>query len=114
MNSDDADTITRGNDRDVVYQLTRRNADTGAIEPATGLSGVTAHLSITDSGDATSGATVTLVERSARPGEYYGVLDAAQVDSATEGRAVVFEVLVRSGDVRTSRRLRVIAVRRPT
>lgn len=58
--------------------LERKNNYTSAIEPATGLSTVTATYSATESGAAIHPSlTVALRERDAAPGFYYGVINGA-------------------------------------
>lgn len=111
-----ASEIFLGNDHEIVHRLRRRNPATGAREPATGLTGMTAHFSATDGGPPLSGGvTIALGERSGAPGEYFGTIDTPNLDAALAPyvNRAVYRVVVLGGDVATSRRVVVRAVRRP-
>jgi hypothetical protein len=109
-------TISLDNDWEVEYVATRKNATTGVIEPATGLTGLIGKLSATDGG-ATIHATlsVSLTERGTT-GIYFGVLQGddlrAQLNPTYVGQ-VVFEVFGDGTNILTSIPRLVAVVRRP-
>lgn len=64
------------NDHEFEYAITQKNTATGADEAATGLSSLTAKVSLTDGGGAVhADLTVSATERSGTAGTYYGVFD---------------------------------------
>jgi len=108
-------TIYLDSDWEFEYRATRKNATTGALEPATGLAGLTGRLSLTDGG-ATIHATmsVALAERGTT-GIYFGVLEGDNLRTqllALVG-TVVYEVFGDGVNVLTSSPRMVRAVRRP-
>jgi hypothetical protein len=107
--------VALDNDWELEYAATRKNASTGALEPATGLAGLTGRLSATDGG-ATIHATlsVSLSERGTT-GIYFGVLqgDDLRVQLAALVNTIVYEVFGDGVNVLTSIPRLVAAVRRP-
>lgn len=107
--------IALSNDWEYEFRYQVKSASTGVLGAATGLAGITAWLSLEDSGTAIAGTTISLTERSAKAGFYYGVLDAPALDTALSGLVgrVVYECSGKAGDAEVSRPLLVAAVRRP-
>lgn len=107
--------ITLDNDWEPEYKATRKNAATGTLEPATGLAGLSARLSATDSGAAIHATmSVALTERGAT-GIYAGVIlgpDLRTQLAALAGQ-VIYEVFAIGTSVLTSIPRLVSAVRRP-
>lgn len=98
-----ADTIRGLNiyaDFEYDFKLTRKNATTRAVEPATGLSGVTGRFALTRTGTALSGTSTALTE-AGTTGRYVGVLDAAALAAAlaAELGKVVYAICSKSGDI---------------
>jgi hypothetical protein len=106
--------IALDNDWEAEHRATRKNAATGTIEPATGLTGMSAWLSATDGGAAIHATmTVNLTERGTT-GIYFGVLqgDDLRTRLASLVGQVVFEVFGDGTNVLTSVPRLVAAVRR--
>jgi hypothetical protein len=107
--------ISLDNDYEPEYRATRKNAATGAIEAATGLTGLSARLSATDGGAAIHATmSVNLTERGST-GIYFGVLqgDDLRTQLAALAGSVVYEVFGDGVNVLTSIPRLVSAVRRP-
>jgi hypothetical protein len=107
------------NDWDYVWEGVRRNVETGEIEKATGLTGLTAHLSATRGGDTIHAElTKDLVERTDADhlGQYFAVVDGddlrTHLDPTYVG-TVVFEVVGDGENVFYSAPRRVMAIRIP-
>lgn len=98
------------------YKVQRDNNDTGAVEAAAAVSGVTAHFSVEDGGAAIPGTSTALTEYSGKPGTYHGILDAASVRAALAAHedAIIYEVFLVDGDDETSEPILVKAIRRPS
>lgn len=77
-----SETVPVNSDWEYEYDATRKATTTGNKEAAHGLSSVTAFFCLSEGGAAISGTTVTLVERSAKDGRYYGICDAAAMTTA--------------------------------
>ena len=108
--------ISLDNDYEPEYRATRKNAATGAIEAATGLTGLSARLSATDGGAPIHATmSVNLTERGTT-GIYFGVLEGdnlrTQLNPTYVGQ-VIFEVFGDGTNVLTSIPRLVSAVRRP-
>lgn len=108
--------IVLDNDWEIEYKATRKNAATGTLEPATGLTGLYGQLSATDAGAAIDPSLkVTLTERGVT-GIYFGTLqgDALRtVLAAAYVGQVIYEVFGDGVNVFTSIPRMVAAVRRP-
>ena len=103
------------NDWEAEYRATRKNATTGTVEPATGLTGLVCRLSATDGGAAIHATmSVNLTERGTL-GVYFGVLqgDALRTQLAALVGSVVYEVFGDGVNVLTSIPRLVSAIRRP-
>lgn len=88
-------------DFEVEVKITRKNSSTGVPEPATGLTGMTARISATDTGSALSPLTVSLTERGTT-GIYAGVFDTADLVTAlgtTYLNQTVYLIYSKSGDI---------------
>jgi hypothetical protein len=109
------DSVYLDNDHKFRYRVKRDNADTGAVEAAAGVTGVSAHFSLTDGGADLGSTSTSLTEYASTAGTYYGVLDMADLnaDLAALVNTVVWEVFVVDGDAETSEPLLVRAHRRP-
>ena len=113
-------TISLDSDWEYIWGAsTRRNAATGAVEAAAGLTGLLAWLSATEGG-ATIHASLskTMVERSGLPGEYFAIVDGdvLRLRLAAAGVLLYPEVWECFGDglnVQYSIRRKVSLVRRP-
>lgn len=95
--------------------MTRKNSATGTLEPATGLTGLSARLSLTDAGAAIHATmSVNLTERGAT-GIYAGVIqgDDLRTQLAALVGTVLYEVFGDGTNVLTSIPRLVSAVRRP-
>jgi len=104
------------NDHLIEQDLTRPATTTGEDEAATGLSGLTGRLSATDGGATIHASlSVSLSERSATAGRYYGVLQGADLRTQllTYVGSWVWEVVGDGTNVLTSARRRVLATRDP-
>lgn len=90
--------------RDFEFQtdVTRWATTTGEDEAATGLVGLTAHISLTRTGSAIDASlSKSLAERSATAGRYYCTFDRADLQThlaAYTGRAV-WVIVAKTGDV---------------
>lgn len=82
------------------FALTRKNATTRAIEPATGLAGVVGRFAATRSGAAIGSCTVALSE-AGTTGRYVGVIDTAVLvtDLTTYVGKVVYAIVSKTGDL---------------
>jgi len=109
-------TVSLDNDWELEYAATRKNASTGAIEPATGLAGLTGRLSATDAGATIHASlSVSLSERGTT-GIYFGVLQGDDLRAqlaASFTNVVIYEVFGDGTNVLTSVPRLVAAVRRP-
>jgi len=108
-------TINLDNDWEFEYRATRKNAATGTLEPATGLTGLNGRLSATDAGAAIDPLlSVSLSERGST-GIYYGVVQGDDLRSKLVGYVgtTVYEVFGDGTNVFTSIQRFVAAVRRP-
>jgi len=107
--------IALDNDWEPEYRASRKNAGTGTIEPATGLTGLSARLSATDGGAAIHATmSVNLTERGTT-GLYFGVIEGDNLRAqlvALVGQ-VIYEVYGDGTNVFTSIPRLVAAVRRP-
>jgi len=64
------------NDHEFEYAVTRKKTTTGAAEAATGLTGLTARVSLTKGGATVhADLSVSAAERSGTAGTYYGVFE---------------------------------------
>jgi hypothetical protein len=81
--------------------LTQPSTTTGVWAAATGLTGLEFRISATKTGAAIGALTASAAERSATPGRYYAVFDAAALTTAlaTYVRTQVYLILSKSGDV---------------
>lgn len=107
--------VSLANDWEAEYRATRKNAATGTLEPATGLSSLTARLSLTDGGAAIhSTLNVALIERGAT-GIYSGVMLGPDLQTQLNALAgtVIYEVFAVGTSVLTSIPRLVQAIRRP-
>ena len=79
--------------------IRRKNALTRAIEPATGLTGVTLRIALTPAGAAVGGCTVAAAE-AGTTGRYFGVIDTAQLvtDLAAYESNTVYLIAAKTGD----------------
>lgn len=90
--------------RDFEFQtdITRWGLTTGESEAAAGLSGLTAHISLTRSGASVDASlTKSLNERTATPGRYWCTFDRADLQThlaAQVGRSV-YVIVTKVGDV---------------
>ena len=90
-------------DQELEAEITRRNATTGVLEAATGLTGLTFTISAT-AGGATIGSLSFAAAERGTTGRYFAVADTAtlvaglSVASYPEGSAV-YLVLSKSGDI---------------
>lgn len=91
------------NDLEYEVNLTTKDNQSGDLIAATGMTGLSYWLSRTQDGADIGGTTVTLQERSGKPGTYYGVLDATLVNAALSSRVGqrVYGVLSKDEDVNT-------------
>lgn len=82
------------------FYLTRRNATTRAVEPATGLAGVQARLAATRGGAAIGALTASLTEAGTL-GRYVGVFDAAALTTALTSYLgqTVYLICSKAGDI---------------
>lgn len=106
------------NDWEYIWPGTRRNASTGVIEPAAGLTGLAARISATDGGATINAAlTQSLVERASLAGEYFAVVDGdalrTHLGNVTYIGRVVWEVFGDGTNVLYSVARTVIEHRRP-
>jgi hypothetical protein len=75
-------TIYGGNGYEFEHPITKRDDTTGARVPATGLAGLTGHVSATEGGPAIHATLSTaLQERSAKPGTYFGRLLGSNINA---------------------------------
>lgn len=90
-------------DQEFEVELSQRDTATGALEAATGLSGLTVHIAATAGGSVIGGLTFNLSERGAT-GVYYAIMDTATLTGALstssypDGTAL-YVVLAKSGDI---------------
>lgn len=82
------------------FGLTKKNATTRAVEPATGLTGVVGRFAATRSGAAIGSCSVALTE-AGTTGRYVGVLDTATmvIDLTAYVGKVVYAIVAKSGDL---------------
>ena len=109
-------TISLVEDYEFEFAVARKALTTGSREAATGLTNVSAWLSLTDGGAAVGSTSTTLTERSATAGLYYGVLDAATINTALSsyvGRTV-YEVFNVTGDSKRGQARIVVAISEPS
>ena len=95
--------------------MTRKNSATGTLEPATGLAGLIARLSLTDAGAAIHATmSVSLTERGST-GIYSGVIqgDDLRTQLLSLVGSIIYEVFGDGTNVLTSIPRLVSAVRRP-
>ena len=108
--------ISLDNDYEMEVALSRKNATTGLLEPATGLTGLTFWLSATDGG-ATIHATlsVSAAERAGAPGVYSAILQGTDLRThlASYVGARVWEVFGDGANIDTSIARKVVDPRRP-
>jgi hypothetical protein len=91
--------IYAGADYEVVVKVYRKNTATGRTEPAAGLTGCTAYFALTRGGAAIhADVTVALTERSGTAGEYFGIMDAAAIDTYLPANAVFWKAISKPGD----------------
>lgn len=101
-------------DQEAEFEFSRKNATTGALEAATGLTGMTVHIAASAGGSAIGALTFNLSERGTT-GIYYAVMDTATLvaglstSSYPDGTAV-YLVVSKSGDI-ASRSFRKIVKR---
>jgi len=101
-------------DQEAEFEFNRKNATTGVLEAASGLTGMTVHIAATAGGSAIGSLTFNLSERG-NTGIYYAVLDTATLvaglstSSYPDGTAV-YLVVSKSGDI-ASRSFRKIVKR---
>lgn len=110
-------TIPTGNDWEMIWPGTRRNAATGITEPAAGIAGLLGWLSATDRG-ATIHATLSksMAERASTPGEYFAIIEGTDLTAQllpTYAGQVIYEVFGDSGNVLYSVPRKVVDTRRP-
>lgn len=113
--------IPLDNDYEFEVKITRKNTNTGLLEPASGLvaSDFRFWLSATDAGTAISGSlTATPTERSAAPGVYFGIILGSDITAqlASMIGATIYEVFLDNAadHVYSSIARRVVKPRRPT
>ena len=91
------DDIYLDNDYEAEYTVTRKNANTGADEAATGLTGLTARISATDGGAAIGALTGSASERGTL-GIYYKIFDGDALRTALATLYVGVRVWIIFGD----------------
>jgi hypothetical protein len=101
------------NDWEFEYALTRKNATTGANEPATGLSGLTCRLSLTDGGAAINGALNVNAAERGTTGIYSGIFAGSDLRTYLTAGTVIYEVFGDGVHVTSSVPRIVRAPRRP-
>lgn len=85
------------NDYEPEYTITKKNASTGAIEAATGLTGLTVRISATDGGAAIGALTENASERGTL-GIYFAIFDGDALRTALATSYVGVRVWVVFGD----------------
>lgn len=102
------------NDFEFEYQALRKNASTGALEPATGLAGLTCRISLTDGGAAVDASLlVSAAERAGAPGQYFGVFQGDALRAHLTSPGTCFEVFGDGTNVLSSIPRRIVNIRRP-
>lgn len=101
-------------DQEAEFEFNRKNATTGVLEAASGLTGMTVHISATAGGSAIGALSFNLSERGTT-GIYYAVMDTATLvaglsTSSYPDGAAVYLVVSKSGDI-ASRSFRKIVKR---
>lgn len=105
------------NDWEAEYSLTRRNADSGATEVATGLTGLSCRISLTPDGPAVhADLNLSMAERSGALGTYVVVFDGDKLRTrlAVYVGRTVYEVFGDGANVLTAVARRVRGRRFPT
>lgn len=107
-----------GNDYTVDIPITAPATATGIDAPATGLTGLTAHLSATDRGATIHAAlSESMAERSGTPGQYHATFEGSDtlthLDNATYWNKDIYLVVQDTGqNILTSNKIRVRRYRR--
>lgn len=103
------------NDAEYEYALRRKNTNTGALEAATGIGGLSCRLSATDGGAAINAAlSVNATERGSL-GIYYGVFQGTDLRTylASFIGQTIYEVFLDAGNILISTPRLVVEHRRP-
>ncbi len=106
--------IALDNDFEFDMRLSRKNTNTGALEPAAGLTGCYFWFSATDAGaEIHADVKIAATERSSTPGAYYAICDGDDIRAKLASYSSVFEVFGDSLNVFTSIQRKVVATRKP-
>lgn len=102
-----------GNDDEPEHTLTRKNATTGAVEPATGLSGLTFRLSLTRNGAAINATLSKTAAERGTLGIYYATFDGSDLTAqlASYAGRPIFQIFGDGLNINYSLARRVVAVR---
>lgn len=97
--------VPLGTDWDVFYRFTRRNANTGLLEPAAGAGPFTGYFSLTRGGTAIDGTvSVSVTELSSAAGDYLGLIEGGSITThlGPLENQLIYEVITKAGDVMRS------------
>lgn len=109
--------IYRDNPYEIEFTVQKRAAASGALAPATGITDLIGYLAAAPDGAAINPAlSVTLVERSGKPGTYSALIAAAVInaqlfDGATSYNGASIYVVAKNADIHVNAKVKARLVR---